>query len=168
MNMRIGRVLAISLVAVMLCSLSGAYAYEGSDTSKDESRSQAHFKKMTEELKLTPQQQEQITKDREQFAAKSKDLRGKMKTVREDLKTELDKPVPDVTRVNGLVAQMKDLVGAQIQSKVDKIMVMKRVLTPEQFKKMGESMKNWKHGKDAKGDKSDKHCGKGGDPACVI
>ena len=168
MKIRIGRVLAMSLVAAMLCSLPGAYAYEGGDTPKDEAKSKQHFKKMTEELKLTPQQQAELTKNREEFVAKSKGAREKMSTARADLKAELDKAAPDTARVKSLIAEMKDLVGQQIQSKVDKIMAMKKVLTPEQFKKMEESKKDWKHDKHGKGDKPGKHGDKGDDSGCVI
>lgn len=153
MNKNIGKGLAVAIIAAMLFSLSGAYAYEGGDTPKNEARRDAHFKKMTEELKLTSEQQEQLTKDREEFFSKSKDVREKMKAVRTDLKAELDKPSIDKARVDSLVAEMKNLVGTQIQIRVDKVIAMKKVLTPEQYQKMKESKKDWKNGKSGKGDK---------------
>lgn len=163
MNTKIGRSLAAAVVAAMVFSQSGVYAGEALNTPQDAAKKEARFKKMSEELQLTPQQKEQLTKEKEEFASRSKDLREKIKTARTGLKMELEKPAPDKAKVNSLVTEIKDMVGQQIQNRVDKVMAMKQILTPEQFNKMNASMKEHKQ---HRRDKNEKH-GDKNDPACA-
>ena len=144
--MKMGRILAVVIVTVMALSTAVIYAEDMGDTTQDMTKREAHYKKMTEDLKLTPQQKTALDKDREEFAAKSKDLKEKIRAARASLKEELDKPKADVARVNSLTADIKNMVGQQIQNRVDKVMTMKQILTPEQFSKMKDSMKHRKHG----------------------
>lgn len=158
MNKNIGRVLAVLVAGTMVFLQTFGYAGETGNAEQYTAQKEAHFKKMSEELQLTPGQKEQLAKEREEFASKSKDLREKIQTARTGLKAELEKPVPDKAKVNSLVAEIKGMVGQQIQNRVDKVMAMKQILTPEQFSKMSASMKEHKQHKDKKsrkhGDKS--------------
>jgi len=170
MKTNIGRSMAMAVAFVMVLSQSCVFAGGEGNAAQCANDKEAHFKKMSDELKLTPQQREQLTKQREEFTAKSKDLRDKMQASRAGLKAELDKPAPDKAAVDNLVSEMKNMAGQQIQNKVDKVLAMKQILTPEQFTKMGESMKDRKHGKGEKGDKHGKdckHCSKG-DSVCPM
>lgn len=152
MNRGIDRTLALAVViTVMIFSQSGVYAGETADTEQYAAKREARFKKMSEELQLTPQQKEQLAKEREEFVSRSKDLREKIRSARAGLKAELEKSAPDKAKVNSLTAEIKDLVGRQIQNRVDKVMSMKQVLTPEQFNKMKASMKERKEDKRRKG-----------------
>lgn len=155
MKTKMGRGLAAAVVAAMLFSQTGVYAYESGDPAQCEAKREAHFKKMTEELKLTLKQQEQFTRERKEFASKSKDLKAKMQSLRSSLKAELEKPALDKGQVDNLTAELKNLAGQQIQNRVDKIIAMKQILTPEQFSKMKCSMEkdHGKRGKRGKGDK---------------
>jgi len=163
MNTEIGRSLAAAVVAAMVFSQSGVYAGETVNTPQDAAKKEARFNKMSEELQLTPQQKEQLTKEREEFASRSKDLREKIQTARTGLKAELEKPAPDKAKVNSLVTEIKNMVGQQIQNRVDKVMAMKQILTPEQFNKMKAPMKERKQ---YRRDKHEKH-GYKNDPACA-
>ena len=159
---RVGLMAAV--VGAILLSASGLYAGQDWNTPEGEAKKEAHFKKMTEELGLNPEQKTALDKDREEFAAKSKDLKNKMHAAKSNLKEELDKPTPDKGRVDSLIAELKNLAGQQIQYRVDKVMATKQILTPEQFSKMKSSMDKGKHdkrphhgnkGDDGHGDKGD-------------
>lgn len=165
MNKEICRSLALAaVIAVTVFSQSGVYAGEIADAEQYAAKREARFKKMSEELRLTPQQKEQLTKEREEFISRSKDLREKVRSARAGLKAELERPAPDKAKVNSLTAEIKDLVGRQIQNRVDKVMSMKEILTPEQFNKMKATMKRYKQNKRGKHEKyGDKN-----DPACAI
>lgn len=139
--------LMTAVVGAILFSVSGLYAGQDWNTPQGEAKREAHFKKMTEEIELTPQQKEALDKDRKEFTAKSKDLKDKMQAARASLKEELNKPTLDKGRVDNLIAELKNLAGQQIQYRVDKVMAMKQILTPEQFSKMKESMGKRKHDK---------------------
>lgn len=147
MKTRIEKGLVAVAVAAMVFSTVGIYAEASGNAPQRTEKKEAHFKKMVEELQLTAEQQKQFTKEREEFAMKSKDLKEKMRSTRSSLKAELEKPALDKGRVNSLAAELKNLVGQQIQNRVDKVMAMKQILTPEQFSKMKCSMEGKRHDK---------------------
>jgi Spy/CpxP family protein refolding chaperone len=122
---------------------------------------EAHFKKMAEELKLTPEQKSQLDKQRDEFMAKTQVLREKIKTMRTALRQELDKPTSDKAHIDRLVTELKDAVGEQIRIKVDSVIALKQVLTPEQFAKMNE-LRSKHMRKGEFGPKHDKRGGPGG------
>jgi Spy/CpxP family protein refolding chaperone len=133
------RALAVVLTVGMMLAAGNSYAQEGQRGSETNSTAEARegrFKKMPEELQLTPQQKAELEKQREAFAAKIRDLKEKIQTARSGLKEELNKASPDKARLDDLVTQIKNLVGEHIQGKVDRVMAMKQVLTPEQYSKM--------------------------------
>lgn len=167
MKMNIKICLVMAMAAMMVFSQTCLYANESGNYSKHDSKKGDHFQKMTEELNLTPQQKEALTKEREEFASKSKDLKEKIRTVRTDLKAELDKPVLDKAKVDTLTAELKNMIGQQIQNRIDKVIAMKQILTPEQFAKMRSSMDERKHEKGEKGEKGYKH-GCKDDPSCKM
>lgn len=141
---------AVTVAAVMGLILSAvpAYAYEGcymGEKGGKQYNKGEKFDKLSEELGLSAEQKELLKKDREATFAKMKELREKIQAARKELKAELDKETLDTARVNGLVAQLKDLMGQQIQARVDKVMSMKNILTPEQFKKMQQLIEEKKH-----------------------
>lgn len=161
--------LALAVIAVMFFSAPAIYAEDAStgtqvqaapqDGNKEggecpqmdeakmaehKKRMEEHFNKMASEIGLTADQKAALDKDREEFMVKSKDLKTKMKAAKKSLKEELDKAATDEAKVAGIVKELTDLSAQQIQYRVDKVMAMKKVLTPEQFTKMQESMKKHK------------------------
>lgn len=170
MNTKIRKYFVLAMVAAMALSTAMVYAEDAAITPQkqgevksdagcppmDEAKMAEHAKKMeerskkmAEELGLAPEQKMALDKDRAEFSAKLKDLREKIKAARTNLKAELDKPVADAAKANSLATEVKNLVGQQIQYRVDKVMAMKQILTPEQFSKMKSSME--KHKKEFKG-----------------
>lgn len=141
MKTKTGQWLAAIVIAAMVCSTAVSYA--------GGAKREAHFTKMAEELALTPEQKATLEKDRNEFMAKAKDLREKIRAARTSLKSELNKAVTDMAKVNSLVVDLKNLIGQQIQYRIDKVMGMKKILTPEQFSKMKDKME--KHKKESGG-----------------
>ena len=161
MKKMIRRGLVLVVIAAMTLSAASIYAGDAGSAAQGDFKKDAHFKKMAEELQLTPQQKAALEKDREEFSAKSKALRDKMQITRKSLKEELDKAATDKARVESLVTELKNLYSQQIQYRVDKVMAMKQILTPEQFNKMKSSMESRKHDKDGKHGYKDKGKGEG-------
>ena len=160
MKTTIRRSMAMAVAAAMVLSATGLYAGDNWNSKQGGADREARFKKMTEELQLTPQQKEALDKDRAEFGSKSKDLRDKMQAARTSLKQELDKPTLDNGRIDALATELKALSGQQIQNRIDKVMAMKRILTPEQFNKMKSSMES--HKKDRQGKHGNKDSAEGG------
>jgi len=126
---------AVSLVSCMLTLNS----YAQGDTSRW--RTQHRYEKMDEfskTLNLTPEQQEKIKKQQSVNREKWAELRNKLRDKRSALKKELEKPQINKDGVNVLVAEIKTLMGEQLEQRVDNIIFMKEILTPEQFKKLQE------------------------------
>lgn len=137
----------IMVMAAMALSTTGVYAMGGWGGKKD---MEAHFKKMAEQLKLTPEQKAQLDKQRDELMVRTKALREKIKTMRMSLRQELDKPISDKARIDSLVTDLKGAIGEQIQVKIDGVLALKQVLTPEQFARMNalrsEHMRKGKFG----------------------
>ena len=154
-NMRKG--LAVAVAAAMIFAASSAWAGEGWAGHKGEGEKGEHFEKMTKELNLTPQQKTELEKQRAATKPQMQALREKMKAAHEQLKSELDKPTPDQARLAAIVTDLKNLTGEQIQMRIDKVLAMKKILTPEQSAKMKSVMEKkkaefkGKYGKKGKG-----------------
>jgi len=89
-------------------------------------------------LNLTPEQQEKIKNQQTANKERWTELRNKLRDKRSELKKELENPQINKDRVNVLVAEIKALMGEELDQRVDNIIFMKEILTPEQFKKLQE------------------------------
>jgi len=152
------------VIMAMVFSATCLYAGGAWNATQGEGGKEAHFKKMVEELQLTPQQKEALDKDRAEFDAKSKDLRDKAHQARMDLKQELDKPTSDKSRIGALASELKALAGQQIDNRIDQVMALKKILTPEQFDKMKSSMERHMKDRPGKHGYKDKMDGEHGPP----
>lgn len=103
-----------------------------------------------EELDLTPEQMEQFTKQREESRSAMEGLRDSIREKHRELRDELDSETTDSEKLESIVSDLKDLESRRIDRKVESIIRMKEILTPEQFQKMQSlRKKHWKggHGK---------------------
>jgi Spy/CpxP family protein refolding chaperone len=108
------------------------------------------FNEIIKELNITPAQQQAISQERAQEKAKALELRQQLKSVREEITRELDQEATDTSKVNSLVAQMKELTGNRIEQQVQGIMSLKKILTPAQFKALSEKSKHHEKSKGVK------------------
>ena len=156
MKTKMMKVMATVIAAAMVFSVSFAYAGEGWGSQKSEADMKKHFNKMAEDLKLTAEQKAALEKQREETGPKMKALKEKQRASREQLRAELDKATPDKAALAAIVEDLKNLTGEQMQMKIDKVLAMKKVLTPEQSAKMKGIMEEKKEFKGKQGDKGDK------------
>jgi Spy/CpxP family protein refolding chaperone len=108
------------------------------DLEKTGKGREALFEKTIKELNLTPQQQERIAAQKKKEKEDSVENRARMKELRDQLRVELDKPSVDKARIHSLTSGMKVLAGKRIEKKVEGILALKEILTPEQFKALNE------------------------------
>ena len=101
------------------------------------------------ELKLSPQQEQQITEQRNKQKQQSEEFGQKFKASRDELSSELNKEAPDKAKVQALVSEMKEIMGKRIEQRVEKILLLKEILTPEQFKQLNEKTRRfeWQKGR---------------------
>lgn len=145
MNTRLRKVI-YSVTAAMLLGFSQGIAVEsfGYDGSAMKQRRTENFDAVVKELQLTPAQEQQIAEQKNREKEQVLGLREKMRAVRIELSRELDKESVDNAKVASLVAEMKELIGQRIENKINGIIAMKSILTPEQFRVLNE--KNRKSG----------------------
>ncbi|MFH1379136.1 MAG: Spy/CpxP family protein refolding chaperone [bacterium] len=151
-RMVLAGVLAVMLAGGNFCAWSfdghnGPYG--GNERKKDGMR-----EKFIKKLDLSPEQQEQMKKQREAHRAQRKEINRKMKDLQDQLKTELNKEQVNSARVDGIASEMKGLQSSLVDQRIEAVLSMKNILTPEQYKKMQELKEKKKQGKkDIKGKK---------------
>ena len=101
--------------------------------------------KILDELGLTDEQKEEMTRLRKANGKKKKETRAALKEKKKELRKELERYDSDTRKVSGLAADIKELQGALIDTRVSSIIDTKSILTKEQFEKFTEKTKH--HGK---------------------
>jgi Spy/CpxP family protein refolding chaperone len=109
----------------------------GSDKKWEEKREE-RGKKMAKELGLSADQEKQLKDSRKAHREKGEELRKEMQGKREAMKAELEKPSLDMSRINSLQAEIKDLQGKMDDNRLDGILQVRKILTADQFKKFDE------------------------------
>lgn len=156
MNARImGMVLATSLFLAL-----PVYAGE-EDGNKSEERGAKMMEKMTADLGLSQEQQDQMKAMREANKERSKALKDKIRGIREAMKTEINKLDTDMAKVNAYVEQLAALYKEKMNQRIEGILGMKKVLTPEQFGKLNAKMEEKRKEWQKKSKHGDEHAGPG-------
>lgn len=145
----------MALLAVLGLMLSGSVAYaETQDQGQAlENPGKGRFQKCEgkffKDLGLTAEQKEKLKAQRESRKEASCALRDQMKTKMKVLHESLGQSTVDKAQLNTLVAEINMLKGQLFSQRIDGILAMKEVLTPEQFAKMQARFaeKRGKHGK---------------------
>lgn len=135
------RFCVLCAVSVTLISQPHAYAAGPDKVPQAAPNRSDDFAAVSDEIKLNPEQKDKLTKDRDAYFARTKELKEKIRLARAELKSEFEKPGLDEGKINKIAADIKNLLAQQVQSRVDSIITMKRVMTPEQFKAMTETVK---------------------------
>jgi len=146
MKTKIKKVLVVFVASVFLVNLClYAEAYHPKKGDKGYYEKGGKFEKFCEELGLTKEQEAQLKTQREEFKNKNNALRKKMRVKRRKLRDELEKPDVDRARVDTIIEELNDLNREKIKNRVNKILSMKNVLTPEQFKNLQDKMEKKHH-----------------------
>lgn len=133
----------------------GGHGGYGKD-SKDSPRAKAMKEEMKKELGITPEQEKLLDAQREACSKEGDTFRKDMKSKKDELKDAISKPGVTRAQVEPIVAELKALEAQKIDRRVNSILAIKAILTPEQFAKL-EAMKE-KHMKEWK----EKHKDRGG------
>jgi Spy/CpxP family protein refolding chaperone len=136
----IKRTVICSVAAAMLLAAPRvfarpSYAHEGGGEGRGERA--AGREKFAEELGLTQEQKDAMKAQREQSRAKMKETREKLRDSQKALHEELQKPETDSAAIDNIVYRIKEAQGELIDQRVESFLSMKKILTPEQFQKMG-------------------------------
>jgi len=123
---------------VLITAVPGLYAMpfgeEGHERHEEfEAKHQKMMKQVLSEIGISDEQLAQIEAQRESQKENQKALRAKMKEIREALREELDKPETDRAHVDALIDEMNGIITQKIKARVESVLSLKEILTPEQF-----------------------------------
>tara|TARA_Y100000031_G_C8024650_1_gene294258 strand:+ start:93 stop:575 length:483 start_codon:yes stop_codon:yes gene_type:complete len=131
------------IMAVMVFSLSAmAYPYE-KDCKHGDSKKGEKMQKFIDELGLSEEQQAQMKEQRQGHKDEIKEFYEEVRGLRDALKAELEKPDSNEATINSLATRLKALEGKKIDFRIQKVLELKSILTPEQFKKFKEKTSKW-------------------------
>jgi len=128
------RALSISILSLFLIGtfcLATAWAQE-----PPERPLRTRIRGMFEEINLTEQQREELTKLRLENQKEMIKLRADLKVLQLDLKTLLDAKEPDKAKVYAQVDKINNLRNEMTKKRIDFSLKTRTILTPEQWEKM--------------------------------
>jgi len=128
---------AIALGLVFSCTANAKMPEEEAGQPNKDKREQ-----VIRQLNLTPQQEAQIKQLQMLNRQKAKELFLRLKEKRKELADELDKAHSSPIKIKALIAELKDIQGCLIEQRVDDVLKMKEILTPEQYQKFSETLKS--------------------------
>ena len=138
-----------SLAALLIGVSSLAGAYSGQDSKEGrgpggadgEARMERKMDKIHQQLGLSPDQQKKLKEHRQAHRQEMRTLRESLRTKRESLRAELEKPDLNEGIVKSLSEELKTLQNRLADLRLDGILEVRKILSPEQFKKFGELMR---------------------------
>ncbi len=103
------------------------------------------FREMTKELNLSAEQIHRIEENRRQHMEEGRRLMDEMMRNRDELRRELARVEPDMEKISLAQQRIKLLLAVEEDSRLQGILDLKKILTPEQFaafnRKMEEKMR---------------------------
>jgi len=136
-----GKVLLVFLAAIGLSLSLTTAVYAGSQAERIEKegvRPEARESRMEEinrQLHLSPEQDRQLQAQRNRHEKQKEELNERIRVKKEELKQELEKQELCMEKVNQLHAELKVLLGQREDHRLEHILEIRNILTPEQLKK---------------------------------
>jgi len=97
-------------------------------------RMEARKKAIHTQLNLTEDQEARLEANRSEHRQEVRKLREKMRAAREAFKGELEKEALDMEKITQLHNEQKTVQGQIADHRLEKILQVREILTPEQFK----------------------------------
>ena len=116
-------------------SLAHAENAPGAEGPSQKWHSGQRIQEIYSQLNLTDDQKKQLEANKQQHRAKMESARQEIKADKEALKEELMKPQLDMTKINAIHDQIKSLQYQMEDDKLNSILAVRAILTPEQFSK---------------------------------
>lgn len=94
------------------------------------------IKDVVKQLELTPNQINELKKEREAYKVNVKETRKELWLRIKKLKLELENQEANVKVVYNIAGEVKELRETLLYKRIDSILSMKKILTPEQYEKL--------------------------------
>ncbi|MEI8176495.1 MAG: Spy/CpxP family protein refolding chaperone [Candidatus Omnitrophota bacterium] len=157
---KFGSMTVIGVVAALFL-VSAAYAGDAGCATgqcpKDGKKMEVKRQEMFKDLNLTDAQRTALQENRERQKEGMKAMFAGMKEKRGVFRQELEKEPIDMGKVNQIHNEIKQLQGQMADQRLAGILEVRKVLTPEQFKKfMARMDEKMEQHKDKRGKEKDK------------
>lgn len=113
--------------------------------AKFKAKMEERIKEIHKELGLSPEQQQKLDAHREQQSKDREEFFSQMRAKRKELAQELQNPELNMDRINAIHAQTKEMMNQKADKKLEHILYVRQVLTPEQFSKFMGLMEKHKN-----------------------
>ena len=131
-----GFITVLMFISMPLVWADGAGHWEGGEDSFKGEHEGHHgdmFHLMSKVLNLTEDQQKQLKDVKQKQMETMKSVFEQMKSNREAFDAEILKASSDMTKINDLQAQIKTIQSQIVDNRLNSILEIKKILTPEQF-----------------------------------
>jgi Spy/CpxP family protein refolding chaperone len=139
------------LFIVMMFYLSPSHVYaqhQGNNSGRNEADPKSREElllKINQQLNLSPEQAEQLQILQSKHREKAKQYYGIIKAKKEELKRELQKQELNMEKVNQLHSELKGMIGEREDDRLNEILRVREILTPEQLVRFLELKKRFHH-----------------------
>ncbi|MBU4313138.1 MAG: Spy/CpxP family protein refolding chaperone [Candidatus Omnitrophica bacterium] len=146
MNMKFKHIVISAVVTLVVFSGVAAYAWPAYCSGQEKGEEYAGKKtdNLTKELGLTPEQEEKIKALKTEQREAKKQLMDKIQSKKAELKEELEKATTNRARINSIVKELSALMEYKLEQRVESVLSMREVLTPEQYEKFKEEKEHFK------------------------
>jgi protein CpxP len=144
MNRKITTIIA-AVILLAGGSILTAHAQEDRPEKKEwKERLEARKQELFKELNLTDAQRQQLDANRKKNQESTKALRQSIRDNMELMGRELEKDALDMARINEIQAEIKSAHAKIMDNRLQGILEVRGILTPEQFKRFSEHMQKEK------------------------
>jgi Spy/CpxP family protein refolding chaperone len=133
--MKMGLKQTVVYSGVIIALLYASAAAGQDELAQKESGAAKTAAKIVSELNLTPEQGEEIKNQRSEHRRIKKQLSHSLREKQKELKAELEKEVSDRGKVDRISKDIKQLQGERVDHRIEGVLQMKEILTPEQYRK---------------------------------
>jgi Spy/CpxP family protein refolding chaperone len=152
-------VLTLAAAGILICG----QAWAAPDTTDTKAKNPEWGQKMEakrgeffKELGITDEQKKALEAHKDQHRQEMKDLGKAMRDQMAQMRQELQKETLDMGKINQIESDLKATQAKMLDHRLQGILEVRKILTPEQFKKFSEKMEEHrKHG----GEHRDGHWG---------
>ena len=132
----------IVFIAGLFFCVSNAYAH-GPDkqnwkSEKWKAKKEAMIKEMYTQLNLAPDHKSKLEANRKKLKQQKKKLFEEYHAKRKEIGEELQKPELNMKKIKQINSEFKDLMAKKADHRLERILNVRKILTPEQFSKFME------------------------------
>ena len=132
--MKKGIGIALLLAAAAMCLFASA-AYAQAPKKPDTKRQE-----MFADLGLSPEQRKALEDNRNRHKEQTTEVVTQLRRKMGELRQELEKNELDMQAVGRINGELKQLQGRMLDNRLERILEVRKILTPEQFKKFEDKM----------------------------